>query len=80
MALCGLHHWSFDEGIISIASDYRILVSPIVYQDQEQAEPILALADKSLHLPKEQPLRPAKRALKWHREIVFRDALPPQLV
>jgi putative restriction endonuclease len=80
MALCGLHHWSFDEGLIGIASDYRILVSPIVSEDQKAAKPILLLSGQGLYLPKDEMLRPALPAINWHRKIIFRAENLPRLI
>jgi hypothetical protein len=33
-----------------------------------------------LHLPAERTLWPAKKALKWHRENIFRTEAPPRLL
>lgn len=77
VALCGLHHWTFDQGLLGVASDYQVLVSPVITDDQETVKPILLLSGKKLYLPGDQELWPAKQALNWHRENVFRtDALP----
>jgi len=76
IALCGLHHWSFDQGLIGVTSDYRILVSPVIPEDQESAKPILLLSGQELYLPKNQALKPAKQALKWHRDHIFRAETP----
>lgn len=80
MALCGLHHWSFDQGIIGITSNYQILVSPIVREEQNHSEPIGALADQQIHLPYDQLLMPAKQALAWHQQNIFRAKLPYNLL
>jgi putative restriction endonuclease len=80
MALCGLHHWSFDQGVITIASDYRILVSPIAREEQEHTKPIRALTGQPVYLPHDQLLRPAKQALNWHQQNIFRDVLPQHLL
>jgi putative restriction endonuclease len=80
IALCGLHHWSFDQGLIGVASDYRILVSPIVYEDQEPAKPILLLSGQGLYLPKDDMLRPALPAINWHRKYIFRAENLPRLI
>lgn len=71
MALCGLHHWTFDQGILGVTPDYRVDVSPAVPADEQGSEPIVRLEGHELHLPAERSLRPAKRALRWHRENVF---------
>lgn len=80
MSLCGLHHWTFDQGLVSGTPDYRIQVSPVIPADEEGAEPILFLAEQELHLPAERTLWPAKKALKWHRENIFRTEAPPRLL
>ncbi|MCP4370393.1 MAG: HNH endonuclease [Deltaproteobacteria bacterium] len=80
MALCGLHHWCLDEGIISVTSDYQILVSPIIRQEQESTKPILLLSGQDLYLPKDKLLKPAKQALNWHRNNIFRAELPLRLI
>jgi putative restriction endonuclease len=72
IALCGLHHWSFDQGLIGVSSDYQILISPVIPEDQETVKPILVLSGQPLYLPKDHLLRPAKQALGWHRENIFR--------
>jgi putative restriction endonuclease len=76
MALCGLHHWSFDQGLIGVAPSYQVLVSPIVPEDQEN---ILLVEEQKLYLPKDELLKPAKQALTWHRENIFRAEAPPRL-
>jgi len=80
MSLCGLHHWTFDQGLVSATPDYRIQVSPVIPADEEGAEPILLLTEHELHLPAERTLWPAKKALKWHRENIFRTEAPPRLL
>jgi len=79
MALCGLHHWTFDQGLVSVTPDYRIQVSPVV-PVEEGAKPILLLAERELHLPTDCTLYPAKEALKWHRKNIFRTEAPPRLL
>ena len=67
MALGGLHHWTFDQGLVGVTEDYRVQVPPVVPMDEAGTGPLLALAEQALHLPAERMLRPAKRALRWHR-------------
>lgn len=80
VALCGLHHWTFDQGLVGVAPDHQVLVSPIVPDDQATVKPILLLSGQELYLPKDQELWPAKQALNWHRENVFRTESPPRLI
>lgn len=80
MALCGLHHWMFDQGLIGIATDYHIQVSPIVATDDEATAPVWQLVERTLQLPTQQLIWPAKVALRWHLENIFRADIPPRLL
>jgi len=80
MALCGLHHWTLDQGLVSVTPDYWIDVSPAVPTDEEGAEPLLSLAGCRLQLPAERILWPAKKALKWHRKNIFCAEAAPKLL
>lgn len=72
MALCGLHHWIFDQGLISVTPDYALRVSPILVREEQHTGPILALEGNAIHKPSDRVLWPARVALRWHRENVFR--------
>ncbi len=80
MALCGLHHWIFDQGLIGVSSDYRVQVSPAVPAEEAGAAAVRSLAEDALYLPEEVSLQPARQALKWHREHVFCSEAPPRLL
>ena len=79
MALCGLHHWTFDQGMVGITPEYQIKVSPAI-PAEEAAEPLRALADRELQRPSDLFIWPAKPALKWHFEHVFRAEAPARLL
>lgn len=72
MALCGLHHWTFDQGITSIDRNYHIAVSSIIPQDDTAAGLLLSLAKQPLYRPEDYERWPAEEALTWHRTHVFR--------
>ncbi len=80
IALCGLHHWTLDQGLVGVTPDYRVEVSPVVPKDEEGTEPLLSLVGCRLHLPTERTLWPAEKALKWHRKNVFCDEVPSRLL
>jgi putative restriction endonuclease len=80
IALCGLHHWSFDQGLIGIKDDYHIMVSPVVSVEENAAEALLKLDHQPIYLPIDQILQPARSALIWHRENVFWREIPPRLL
>ncbi len=80
LALSPLCHWAFDQGLIGVNSDYRVLVSPAIPEEDKGAEPLLSLDGRELQLPAERARWPAKEALTWHRRHVFRSEAPTQLL
>lgn len=73
LALCGLHHWVFDEGLVCIDSNLKIQVSPVVDKVNQGTDPLKYLQNREINRPREQYFWPAKQALNWHRKKVFRE-------
>ncbi|MDP9369488.1 MAG: HNH endonuclease [Chloroflexota bacterium] len=71
VALCGLHHWTFDQGLSAITSDLRGRVSTLV-SDDEGTQLLRSLSGRGINRPTEAILQPAPEALAWHLEHVFR--------
>ena len=69
LALSGTAHWMFDRGLIGIADDLRILVSPRL----NDTEAVAAMVNETGHiLPSLRPAdRPHPHFLRWHREHRF---------
>lgn len=72
MALCGLHHWAFDQGLVAVSREYTIQVSSLVVPDGQATRPLFAFEQQPVVRPHNQALWPAQAALRWHRENVFR--------
>jgi putative restriction endonuclease len=72
MALCGLHHWTFDQGVVSLKPDYCIELSPTLPTADERIHPLLSLGMQTLRRPDDTTLWPAVEAIDWHRKHVFR--------
>lgn len=72
LALCQLHHWTFDQGLVGIRPDATVEVSALVEQGEHQAEAVLALRQQTLSLPSDPALAPDTVALEWHAQQVFR--------
>ena len=60
-------HRLFDAGLITLDSDYRVLVSSILTSDT-----YLNLHGKRIRLPKDKKFYPSQKALEFHRFSVFR--------
>lgn len=71
LALCGLHHWTFDNGLITVTPAYEITVSATVPTEDTTAA-LRELAGKTIREPSDSYLRPASIALKWHNKNIFR--------
>jgi len=71
IALSGTAHWMFDRGLVSIADDFRILISSHV----NDLEGVRAMISKTghIHLPAREAERPHRRFLAWHRENCFKS-------
>jgi putative restriction endonuclease len=81
IALCGLHHWAFDQGLIGVEPKaYQLIVSPVIPAGEDSTEPLWTLQGRSLYLPDSQELQPAKEALRWHKREVYRSEAPEQML
>ncbi|MDP9472713.1 MAG: HNH endonuclease [Chloroflexota bacterium] len=72
VALCGLHHWTFDHGLAGITTEFRVRVSSLV-TETPGAEALRSLSDQDIHRPTDEVFWPAFDALAWHLEHVFRQ-------
>ena len=72
MALCGLCHWTFDQGLLGVSTRYLVLLSGELRIIQNVPGHLLTLESRSIIGPAEQALWPRLEALDWHRQNVFR--------
>ena len=72
ISLCKLHHWAFDIGLISLDSNYEVIVSELMSEHGPTEWLLTTLQGKPILLPQHNELYPAQDALTWHREEVFR--------
>lgn len=71
MALCKLHHWSLDEGLLSVDENYCVLVSSLMKAARPTEWMLTDLSRKQLLLPRNAALHPAQEYLHYHRENIF---------
>lgn len=71
LALCKLHHWAFDVGMIAIDDRYKILVSPAFEEESSKEMSIKALGGRGIMLPPQKPFFPALHSVRWHRNNKF---------
>jgi putative restriction endonuclease len=71
LALCKLHHWAFDAGLLSLTDRYRLLISN-AFEERGHAGLLLRnLEAKPILLPSQKPFYPSLHALRWHRSYRF---------
>lgn len=70
IALCKLHHWAFDKGILGINEAERIGIADVFVTQSDGGLPLESLEGRPLAvLPKNKAI--AGRYLQWHRNNVF---------
>lgn len=74
LALCGVCHWTFDEGLLSLSDGWQILFSPYLKQEDQRIGYLHGLRDTRMILPQHELLRPRQDSLEWHRTKVFLDS------
>jgi putative restriction endonuclease len=72
LALCGLCHWTFDQGLLGISPKYLVLLSGELRGTLNVPGHLQTLEGRLLLGPAEQALWPRLEALDWHRRNVFR--------
>lgn len=77
LALSGTLHWMFDRGLISVASDFTILLSRNKVP-HDVANRLIRPGGK-LHLPADHRNWPHPENLRWHRENVFGQFSPEDI-
>lgn len=68
IALCPNLHRAFDNGLVSIDQDYRVLVSEQVIEDRSHPYGLSILRGKKILLPGETHLWPSQENLERHRK------------
>ncbi|MBS1795328.1 MAG: HNH endonuclease [Acidobacteria bacterium] len=67
LALCKLHHWAFDNGLIAIDDDFRLQISEIFDERGDEAFLFRRLHSKKIHLPAQAEDFPSLDKIRRHR-------------
>lgn len=71
LALCKLHHWAFDAGLLSLNDHYKLLISN-AFEEKGSAPFLLKNLDARLILlPRQKAFYPSLHAVRWHRSYRF---------
>jgi putative restriction endonuclease len=76
IALCKNAHWTFDQGLWTIADDYRVIVAVGHFAEAGPSQDMLleSLHGRKLGLPADKAIWPDPIHLAWHRKARFRAA------
>ena len=66
-------HWAFEQGLLSVDEDYRILVAGELSEPYNRSGTLDLMAGRPLLLPDREALYPGKDYLHYHRNTIFRD-------
>ena len=72
MALCSLHHKTFDLGAFTVDADLNVQVSDELLGSAVVTQHVHAHHGRPIRAPQHTELRPSAEFLSWHREQVFR--------
>lgn len=72
ISLCKLCHWTFDEGMISISIEYKILLSRNLNTNDNVAGHLITFEKREIFKPSDNYFWPAKESLEYHQSKVFR--------
>lgn len=72
LTLCRAHHWAFDTGLFTLASDYTVVLSPLVRRADIRKFEMVSLEGQSLRKPQREVVLPHRKAIEWHQANVFR--------
>lgn len=72
LTLCRAHHWAFDSGLFTLASDYTIVLSPMVRRAESRKFELQSVEGTHIQVPNREVILPHPKAIEWHRERVFR--------
>lgn len=73
LALCKIHHWAFDSGLLSLDDRYKLLVSGAFDETGPAALLLSNLKENPILLPPQKPFHPALHAVRWHRAHRFQS-------
>lgn len=71
LALCKLHHWAFDIGLVALDDTYHLLISNAFDEKGPSSFLLKTLKDKTILLPSQKPFFPSLHSVRWHRERKF---------
>lgn len=76
LLLSAVHDRAFDQGLISLSEDFRVLMSPILKKSDQDVflqVAILSFENEILKFPKKPKFLPSQEAMAFHRTHIFQS-------
>ncbi len=73
LSLCRLCHWTFDEGLITVNTDYIVRTSPQLNGLGNMSAHLSPLNQRGMIRPDDPDYLPASDSLSWHMKEIFRQ-------
>src|SRR5205085_6153280 len=71
LALCKIHHWAFDNGLLSLDDRYKLIISSTFDETGPATLLLHNLKDNQILEPSQKPFHPSLHAVRWHRANRF---------
>lgn len=68
LALCRTCHWTFDERLLSVSRDYKVVTSKQLNVSGNLAGYLTKLEGEPIFVPSQESYRPDRDSLEWHRK------------
>lgn len=65
MAMCKLHHWALDAGLVSPTHDYKWIVSPLLDRRRNSERELTRFHRSAILLPRDEAHYPKREAILW---------------
>ena len=72
VSLCKLCHWTFDEGLLGISREYKILISNKLNSFNNLAVHLAAFESRDIVPPRDRYLWPSQESIIFHLKKIFR--------
>lgn len=68
LALCRTCHWTFDERLLSVSLDYKVVISKQLNVPGNLSGYLTNLEGRTIFVPTQESYRPDRDSLEWHRK------------
>lgn len=71
LALCRTCHWTFDERLLSVSRDYKVVTSKQLNVPGNLSGYLTSFEGRAIFVPSQESYRPDRDSLEWHRKYLL---------